>query len=76
EKVADILMTSGDFDDISEDERRKAFADYVYSLKKEALEREIEEAMAHNEKGRLRNLLEEENSLETIRKKLSSVKLA
>ena len=76
EKVADILMTSGDFDDISEDERRKAFADYVYSLKKEALEREIEEAMAHNEKDRLRNLLEKENSLETIRKKLSSVKLA
>ena len=74
-KVADILMTSGDFDDTSEDERRKAFADFVYSLKKEALEREIEEAMAHNEKDRLRNLLKEEDSLENIRKKLTNIKL-
>ena len=74
-KVADILMTSGDFDDTSEDERRKAFADFVYSLKKEALQRKIEEAMANNDKDRLRNLLEKENSLESIRKKLLSVKL-
>jgi hypothetical protein len=74
-KVADILMTSGDFDDTSEDERRKAFADFVYSLKKEALQRKIEEAMANNDKDGLRNLLEKENSLESIRKKLLSVKL-
>ena len=44
-------------------------------MKKEALQRKIEEAMANNDKDGLRNLLEKENSLESIRKKLLSVKL-
>ena len=68
--VADILMTSGDFDDTSEDERRKAFADYVWGLKKSGLEREIAEAISKKDNDRLRCLLEEESGLETLRKKL------
>jgi DNA primase len=68
--VADILMTSGDFDDTSEDERRKAFADFVYGLKKSGLEREIGEAIMKKDNDRLKSLLEEENGLENLRKKL------
>ena len=75
-KVADILMTSGDFDDTNEDERRKAFADYVYGLKKTALEREIEEAMATKDNDRIRQLLVEENGLENVRRKLMNIKLS
>ena len=79
-KVADILMTSGDFEDASEetseDERRKAFADYAFELKKAALAREIEDAMTHRENDRLKSLLEEEDGLEVLRKKLQSISLS
>ena len=71
QRVADILMTSGDFDDTSEDERRKAFADFVYNLKKAGLQREIGEAIMKKDNDRLRSLLEEENGLENLRRKLA-----
>ena len=75
-RVADILMTSGDFEDTSEDERRKAFADFVMDLKKDALEREIEDAMAQKDGERLKTLLEEENGLEKLRGKLNGIRLS
>lgn len=75
-KVADILMTSGDFEDVSEDERRKAFADYVTAVKKASLERKAEEATNAQDAARLMSLLAEEDGLETVRRKLMEIKLS
>ena len=75
-RVADILMTEGDFEDTSEDERRKAFADYVMAVKKSSILRKEEEAAKAGDGAALQELLKEENSLETLKKKLFNVKLS
>ena len=75
-KVADILMTSGDFEEASEDERRKAFADYVTAVKKASIERKAEEATNAGDAARLMSLLAEKDGLETLRKKILQIKLS
>ena len=74
-KVADILMTSGDFEDTNEDERRKAFADYITVVKRAAIERKIGEAMSKGDGEKLKVLIAEEDSLEKLKKELLSKKL-
>ena len=74
-KVADILMTSGDFEDTSGDERRKAFADYITVVKRAAIERKIGEAMSKGDGEKLKVLIAEEDSLEKLKKELLSKKL-
>ena len=73
--VADILMTSDDFEETSEDERRMAFADYVTGVKKSAYDREVEEAMRIGDGAKLNELLMNEDSLENLRKKLMNITL-
>ena len=73
--VADILMTSDDFEETSEDERRMAFADYVTGVKKAAYDREVEEAMRIGDGAKLNELLMNEDSLENLRKKLMTITL-
>lgn len=73
--VADILMTSDDFEETSEDERRMAFADYVTGVKKAAYDREVEEAMRIGDGAKLNELLMNEDSLEALRKKLMNITL-
>jgi DNA primase len=75
-KVADILMVSGDFEDTNEDERRKAFADYVTAVKKAAIDRKAGEAMSAGDGERLKVLITEEDSLGSLRKKLLSIDLS
>lgn len=75
-KVADILMVSGDFEDTNEDERRKAFADYVTAVKKAAIDRKAGEAMSAGDGERLKALITEEDSLGSLRKKLLSIDLS
>ena len=75
-KVADILMFEGDFEDISEDERRKAFADYVTAVKSDSLSRKEEEAAKAGDGAALQSLLKEEDSLRSLRKRLLEVKLS
>ena len=74
-KVADILMTSGDFEDTNEDERRKAFADYVTAVKRAALERKAEEAANAGDGEKLKTLIAEEDSLDSLNSKLLNTKL-
>ena len=75
-KVADILMVSGDFEDTNEDERRKAFADYVTAVKKAAIDRKAGEAMSAGDGERLKVLITEEDSLGSLRKKLLNIDLS
>ena len=75
-KVADILMVSGDFEDTNEDERRKAFADYVTAVKKAAIDRKAGEAMSAGDGERLKVLITEEGSLGSLRKKLLNIDLS
>lgn len=70
-KVADILMNSLE-EDMNESERRKAFADIVYGVKKAGIERRIDEAKQANKGDELMNLLKEERDLDTLRKRLQT----
>ena len=74
-KVADILMTSGDFDESSDEERRMAFADFVTGVKKAAIERKVGDAMNKGDGAALIELLKIEDGLENLRKKLLNVNL-
>ena len=75
-KVADILMTSGDFDESSDEERRMAFADFVTGVKKAAIERKVGDAMNKGDGAALIELLKIEDGLENLRKKLINTNLS
>lgn len=65
-KVADILMTSLDEESMSEDERRKAFADLVVNVKKVMISSQMDEALAGNDAVRLQELMNEEKKLKDL----------
>ena len=65
-KVADILMTSLDEESMSEDERRKAFADLVVNVKKVMISSQMDEALAGNDAVRLQELMNEERKLKDL----------
>jgi len=75
-KVADILMIPGDFSDMNEDERRKAFADYVMAVKKASIDRKMEEALGAGDGEKLNGLLLEEKDLTVLRRRLLECKLS
>lgn len=65
-KVADILMTSIDEENMSDDERRKAFADLVVNVKKAIISVKMDEALAANDAVKLQELMQEDRKLKDL----------
>lgn len=65
-KVADILMTTLDEDNMSTDERRKAFADLTVNVKKAGISAQIEDALKAGDGKKLQELMKEEQNLAAL----------